>query len=89
MRKEEDEIGLIKIVIINYGIVDHNGKEDGGAAEDSINKRIGGFVESGFVIQRAVRSHHGIEDEPTQRDSRHAQPEALGQYQFAITIDGF
>ena len=54
MRKEEDEIGFIEIVIVLYGIVDDDGKEDDGTTEEGRDESVGSLVEPGFLVQRTV-----------------------------------
>jgi hypothetical protein len=76
-------------MIILFGVIDDDGKEDHGAADDAIGKGIGKLVEPGFFVQGGIGSYQGVEDKPGDGYSDANHPEAAVQKEPAVGEQGF
>jgi hypothetical protein len=76
-------------MVILFGVVDDDGKEDHGAADDAIGKGIGKLVQPGFFVQGGIGSYQGVKDEPGDGYGAGDHPEAAVKIDPAPDEQGF
>ena len=76
-------------MVVFYRVVDDDGEEYGGTADNRIYKSIGGLAEPGFLIEVPIGAHQGIEGEPAEGDGGGPEPESLGEDQPVVVENSF